>query len=122
MGKNRDLLKLAVFFIGWLLSPLTWWNDAFINVPLSYLIASIIFYAIRIPFGRLLIAVYWCTNILGLGMMFFSGRDIILSSKNKLRSAILFIITLAGYTMLIILLDRWGRLMPLGEFLRSFIR
>lgn len=29
----RRLFKAFIFFIGWILSPLTWWNDAFVNMP-----------------------------------------------------------------------------------------
>ena len=114
--------KRLCFLIGWMLSPLNWWNDAFINIPLSYLIANILFYLVHIKFSLLIIVSYWFTNILGLAIVWFNGRDIVISSRNKLRTAALLVITLIGYTAAIMFLDRWGKLLPLGEFLRRFIR
>ena len=31
-----------VAVIGYLLSPLSWWNDTFVNLPLAYLFASLV--------------------------------------------------------------------------------
>lgn len=55
--------------LGFLLSPLSWWNDAFVNLPLAYLFA--------IPFGWIskglflpaLVMGYWLTNVVGLVLM-----------------------------------------------------
>lgn len=52
--------------IGFILSPLSWWNDAFVNIPIAYVIA--------IPFGMIskslfvpaMVISYWLTNIVGL--------------------------------------------------------
>lgn len=51
--------------LGWFLSPLSWWNDLVVNVPLAYLFA--------LPFSlfdeRLYVPAfvlgYWLTNVLG---------------------------------------------------------
>ncbi|MDD5449466.1 MAG: hypothetical protein PHO42_02585 [Candidatus Omnitrophica bacterium] len=77
---------LIISFIGWLLSPLTWWNDPFINLPLSYLAAG--FFNKLIPgiFLPVFLAAYWLTNILGIVLMYigagaFSIKGLI---KNRL--------------------------------------
>lgn len=61
--------SITIIGIGFILSPLSWWNDLFINIPLSYLFA--------VPFGALnrnlflpaFITGYWISNILGLILM-----------------------------------------------------
>jgi hypothetical protein len=49
-GKLIKLLGRMVFFVGWLLSPFTFWNDAFVNIPLSYLSAIVIVKFLRVDF------------------------------------------------------------------------
>ncbi len=39
-----------VAVVGYLLSPLSWWNDLFVNVPLAYLFA--------LPFSQLHVQLY----------------------------------------------------------------
>lgn len=61
----RRARAAIVAAIGWLLSPLSWWNDLVVNVPLAYLFA--------LPFSflneRLYVPAfalgYWLTNVLG---------------------------------------------------------
>jgi len=51
--------------IGWLLSPLSWWNDLVVNVPLAYLFAlpfSLLEERLYVPSFAL---GYWLTNVLG---------------------------------------------------------
>lgn len=59
----------VVAVVGFALSPLSWWNDLLVNVPIAY--------AIALPFGALgddlflpaLIGGYWLTNVAGLVML-----------------------------------------------------
>ncbi|MBF0252446.1 MAG: hypothetical protein HQL29_01385 [Candidatus Omnitrophica bacterium] len=66
-----------IFFIGFLLSPVTWWNDLVVNLPIAWIIASLFPPAL---FKVLFVFSYWVTNILGLLMMHYS-RNI---TKNSL--------------------------------------
>jgi len=67
---------------GYILSPLSWWNDLFINIPLAYIFA--------IPFGAIsktlfmpmLIVGYWITNIIGF-MLMHHGTKSLSTKKNK---------------------------------------
>ncbi|MCC7566140.1 MAG: hypothetical protein KO206_07690 [Methanomicrobiaceae archaeon] len=62
--------------VGFLLSPLSWWNDLIINLPIAY--------AIGVLFGLLsddlflpgMIGGYWFTNILGFILMHIGISDI----------------------------------------------
>jgi hypothetical protein len=63
--RKRNVRGLILATVGYLLSPLSWWNDAFVNLPLAYLAA--------LPFGLIwrplfmpaMIVAYWGTNVLG---------------------------------------------------------
>ena len=65
-----------MFFIGWLLSPLTTWNDFFINIPLSYVLANVFNRLFPCNFLIAVLIFYWLTNALGLAMMYLSGREL----------------------------------------------
>lgn len=51
--------------IGYLLSPLSWWNDLFINIPLAYIFALPFGFVSKKLFLPAMILGYWITNIVG---------------------------------------------------------
>lgn len=108
-----------IFFIGWLLSPLTWWNDALINLPLSYFLANLLFYLTHLPFKWLVLGSYWASNILGLGMMFFGGKHLISSFRERVKAAIILVLGVIAVTVVTFYLERAGRLLPLGDLWRK---
>lgn len=55
--------------IGFLLSPLSWWNDLFVNVPLALSFAWVVAWFYRPAFEAALIVGYWLTNLLGFVLM-----------------------------------------------------
>ncbi len=69
--------------IGYILSPLSWWNDLFVNIPLAY--------AFAIPFGMLsenlflpaMIVGYWITNIAGFILLHKGVVDIATSEEKE---------------------------------------
>lgn len=56
-------------FVGYLLSPLSWWNDLVVNIPLAYLFAWLVGIVVRGHFLALMIIGYWITNVAGFVMM-----------------------------------------------------
>ena len=52
--------------IGFILSPLSWWNDLYVNLPIAYVLASPVALFSERLFPAALVACYWVTNILGL--------------------------------------------------------
>lgn len=68
MKKISEVLLGSWFFLGYLLSPVSWWNDLFVNIPLSYLFASLISVIKYDPnlFNLSFIIFYFLTNIIGL--------------------------------------------------------
>ncbi len=71
-SQNLTLQKIkagALLVIGYMLSPLCWWNDLVFNLPIAYgfgYICSLIFPDLLIPctfFG------YWLSNLVGILLM-----------------------------------------------------
>jgi len=106
-------IKNTIFFIGWLLSPLTFWNDVFINIPIAYLCASLAIRFIRADFLLLVLIFYWLSNGFGVLMMCLSGKSIMQDKSNRLRSLVTFLITVMIYSVIIIILNRTGILKPI---------
>ncbi len=55
--------------IGFLLSPLTWWDDLYVNIPLAYAGAWIVSLVYKPAFTTAFVINYWITNILGFVFM-----------------------------------------------------
>lgn len=115
----RRLGSGIVAFIGYLLSPLSWWNDAFINLPLAWLFASLVSLASHRLFVPAMIVGYWLTNIVGLLMMARGTAGIVTGDSPRLRrrQLLLSLAAATGYTLLIVLLFRFGILKPLHVLL-----
>ena len=107
------IIRNAVFFIGWMLSPLTFWNDAFVNIPIAYLCAALLARVIKADFLFLTLAFYWLSNVFGVLMMYFSGKSIMQDKRNRLNALRTLLITVAAYSILIIILNRIGILKPI---------
>ena len=106
-----------MFFVGWVLSPFTTWNDLFVNIPLSYVIANFLYAFFRLPFRRLLIGAYILTNALGIVLMYLSGKQYILPAKNKKRAAATLAINVALLSAVLYFLDKSGIFMHLANYL-----
>ena len=106
---RKGLFRGILFITGYILSPLTWWNDLFVNIPISYVIASIISKIMGEDyFPELIVSAYLFTNILGFLLMHISiswGRI----SRRKL---LIDIIIATGYTILVYVLALLGYIKP----------
>jgi hypothetical protein len=111
----RRLGSGIVAFIGYVLSPLSWWNDAFVNLPLAWLFASLVSLASHRLFAPAMILGYWLTNIAGLLLMAqgTAGVTAGYTRQNRKRRLALSLVAATGYTLLIILLFLLGVLKPL---------
>lgn len=97
-------LKRATFFLGWLLSPLTSWNDVFLNIPLSYILAAVIKNTFHTDFVITLVVAYWFTNILGIVMMVASGQSIFRDKNNRQRELLVILGTIIVYSLLMVVI------------------
>ena len=98
-----DIMNGIVFLIGLILSPLTWWNDLFVNVPLAYLFAQAIARVYQGLFVYAFVFGYWLTNVLGFLLMHHSASQYVKTQDTR-RPILKFVFTSLGYTLLIILL------------------
>ncbi len=69
--------------IGYILSPLSWWNDLVINIPLAYAFAFPFGLISRSLFLPMMILGYWITNIVGLMLMHHGVTDLVSKEKSK---------------------------------------
>lgn len=101
----KRALGIIIGTIGWLLSPLTFWNDALINIPLAYVMAIPFSLLSEFSFQIAMVIAYWLTNIIGFVLMRF-GLAMGLKKKAISRKAILtdLGISLVYSTVIIILL------------------
>jgi hypothetical protein len=107
------LIKNSVFFIGWMLSPLTFWNDCFVNIPISYLCASLATRFVKADFLFLVLIFYWLSNGFGILLMYASGKSIMQDKSNRLKALVTLLITVVIYSVIIIILNRAGILKPI---------
>lgn len=105
--KRFGLIRAVAFTIGLLLSPITWFNDPIVNVPIALALTHLLIKAFgKELFIPIFTASYVFTNVLGLLLMQVS----ISSSKGKFKGVEIlkiFIGTIA-YTLLMIFLLRLG--------------
>jgi len=106
-------LKNTIFFIGWLLSPFTFWNDVFVNIPISYLCASLAIKFIKADFLFLVLIFYWLSNGFGILMMYSSGKSIMQDKSNRLNALKTLLITVIIYSIIIVILGKIGVLKPI---------
>src|SRR5438067_8203630 len=82
MSWRRKAKGGIVGFIGFMLSPLSWWNDAFVNLPLALAFAWVVSFFYHPAFGPAVVVGYWLTNVLGFVLMQKGGWKMI-SSEQK---------------------------------------
>ena len=92
--------------IGYLLSPLCWWNDLIFNLPVAYVFGYICSLFSETLFTPGLIAGYWLSNIIGILMMQFGAADMLQQPKEQNLKKELFmgVASSTVYTLLILAL------------------
>ncbi len=118
MALKRKITGGLLAAVGYLLSPLSWWNDMFVNVPLAVLFAWLISAFYKPAFGPCVVLGYWLTNVLGFVLM-HKGAQQVFSDQGKpysRRELIKDIGISLAYTGLIVALIRLGVLKPLAHY------
>lgn len=86
---GRRFWNALVAGFGWLLSPLSWWNDLLVNVPLAYLFSvpfSLLDQRLYVPAFAL---GYWLTNIFGFVLLHKGVVGMVSKRKASLRRDLL---------------------------------
>lgn len=121
MAWKRKVYGGAIGFIGFMLSPLSWWNDAFVNLPLALAFAWVISLFYRPAFEVAVIVGYWLTNVLGFVLLHKGGWKMFskeeprpYSRRDLLRDVGVSLL----YTGIIVGLLKLKILHPLNEYIR----
>ncbi|MBU6400352.1 MAG: hypothetical protein KGS61_08540 [Verrucomicrobia bacterium] len=86
MSHTRRRIKGGLLgFVGYMLSPLSWWNDLFVNVPLALGFAWIISLFDPADFGASFVVGYWLTNVLGFVLMHKGAQDLLATGESAPR-------------------------------------
>lgn len=115
--KKHHLLNISLVTTGFILSPLSWWNDLVVNIPLAYLFSlpfSIIDETLFLPsfvFG------YWLTNLLGFLLMHWGGERLIYQKRRTISIKRSLFISLL-YSVIVICLVLLDWLAPPTEYLQ----
>lgn len=107
---SQRITSGIIAFIGLMLSPITWWNDPFVNIPLSYICAIMVSYFYPKLFHLSFIIFYWLTNIIGI-LMFYSGSKGLINTTpvNKWKQILAVIL----YTLVLLMLSISGIIKPI---------
>ncbi len=105
-GLGARLVGGLLGAIGYALSPLSWWNDPVVNIPLALLFAALLhrYAGVRPDLG---FAVgYWTTNTAGILMLFLGGN---LSLRGRLgrRGLAVSLAASTAYTIAAVLVYRF---------------
>jgi hypothetical protein len=119
MNWKRKLGGSALGLIGFLLSPLSWWNDLFINVPLAVGFAWLISLAYPPAFAPAAVLGYWLTNVLGFILMHKGAQQLLAQADRKPygRRALICDLSISLlYTFVIVLLVKLKVLQPITNY------
>ena len=105
--------------LGYMLSPLSWWNDLFFNLPIAYVFAYIVGLISKSLFAPSLVIAYWITNILGFVFMHKGASNIVSKEKEKYTRNDFFkdFCVSVVYTLMIVFLVIMGVLKMPTEYL-----
>jgi hypothetical protein len=123
MAVKRKIAGGILAGVGFMLSPLSWWNDAFVNLPLALVFAWIVSLPCTASlresvFNGAVVIGYWLTNVLGLVLMHKGAQAVVSKEKTSYsrRDLIKDIGISLAYTLLIVLLIEWGVLKPFQAY------
>jgi hypothetical protein len=96
-----------LFILGYLLSPLCWWNDLVFNLPIAYGFGYLcsLFSADWLLPG--LVSGYWISNVIGILMMQFGAVDALQNQpkeRNLKKELLSGVVSSTIYTVLILAL------------------
>ncbi|MCU0653518.1 MAG: hypothetical protein MUD10_04630 [Candidatus Pacebacteria bacterium] len=104
--------------VGYILSPLSWWNDILVNIPIAYAFGFLFGLISKSLFFPAMIIAYWGTNILGFILIHKGASEIFSKTEKKyakkefLKDLLISII----YTSAILALVKLGILKFPGDY------
>jgi hypothetical protein len=125
MAWKRKITGGILGVIGFMLSPLSWWNDAVVNLPLALIFA----YGVGIfykpaaekgsaAFDAMVILGYWLTNIIGFVLLHKGAKQVLSNQESRYsrRELAKDVGISLIYTGLIVVLIKVGVLQPIQDY------
>lgn len=100
----------VLFFIGYILSPVSLWDDVFVNIPISYVLALIVRHFSLAAFLPSMILIYWLTNLIGFLCM-RKGLNAMKSQKRETKKTYAFtkdLLSSIAYTFALVILVKFN--------------
>ena len=118
MVSKRKVAGGFLAFVGYMLSPLSWWNDAFVNLPLAAAFAWVVSAFYPPAFGTAVVVGYWLTNVLGFVLMHKGAQQAFSDKKPTYswRELLKDVGVSLAYTALILILLKLGVLQPFQDY------
>lgn len=107
----KKLIGGALLVIGFLLSPLCWWNDLIFNLPIAYFfgyICSLLSPELLMPCS---IVGYWISNIAGILLMQVGAVDVVQKQpkeRNLKKELLTGLVSSTVYTLVILVLMQFN--------------
>lgn len=115
---KRRLKDILLVSVGFVLSPLSWWNDLVVNVPLAYFFSLPFSLVSERLFLPSFVLGYWLTNLLGFLMLHWGGEGLAYRSRRTISvKRSLFVSVVYSLAMVVFVLLGW--LQPPSEYLGS---
>jgi len=123
MAWKRKVQGGVLGFIGFMLSPLSWWNDVFVNVPLALGFGWIIGLFYKPAFEVACIVGYWLTNALGFVLMHKAAKTMLAADQPLKKYGVKELFKDLGisllYTVLIVVLIKLKIIQPITDYLST---
>ena len=122
MDKQTTVKKIRggiLATIGYILSPVSWYNDLLVNIPLAYIFAFPLGLISKNLFMPFMILGYWITNVAGFMLMHHGIKDMVSNKQSKYtrKEMIKDIVISILYTAVVTILIKVGWLkFPLEYF------
>jgi len=121
-GLKVDMSKArggVLAMVGYLLSPVSWWNDLFVNIPLAYAFGALVGLVSEDLFLPAMVAGYWITNILGFVLMHRGIKEVVSEKKGagySKQELVADLAVSAVYTIIVVVLVAVGVLRLPAEY------
>jgi hypothetical protein len=115
---KRRVFDSILATVGYILSPLSWWNDLFVNVPLSYAFSYPFTLISEKLFLPTFILGYWFSNLLGFLLLHRGVAGLLASDKPSMGIRSSIIVALV-YTIIIALIVWLGWLPAPSELMHG---
>src|SRR5690242_228615 len=119
MAWKRKVSGGILALVGFMLSPLSWWNDLFVNVPLALAFAWLVSLVYKPAFTVAWVVGYWLTNVIGFVLM-QKGAETMIGEKGgkySRRDLLRDLLISLGYTIVIVGLVKLGAVKPVEAYI-----